>query len=135
MVDDVGALNLKVVEYPATPVRGFGPDNTATTVESDEQLLLDPLVSVAEYGGLPPANVTVALTVTDCPRSIPGGERARVGEKIGFTVRVAATLELVLTGTVALSTTVAQKNIGLIVEVELIVKVVVVLVRPALGTM
>jgi hypothetical protein len=40
---EVGAVNEKVAEVPVTPVWGLEPEETVTTVVSDEQVLLVPL--------------------------------------------------------------------------------------------
>jgi hypothetical protein len=43
-----GVLNAKVADAPVTPVAGLVPERTATTVVSDEQVLLVPLLRVTE---------------------------------------------------------------------------------------
>jgi uncharacterized membrane protein YqaE (UPF0057 family) len=79
---------------------------------------------------VPPANVRVAVTEADCPRSKAEGEKARDGLRAGFTSTVAAKVELAFCGTVASSTTVAQKNDK---EDAFTLKVVIALATPSLG--
>ena len=90
-----------------SPVCGFEPRRTATTVVSEAQLELEPLYSVAVNGADPPVQVTEAITETDCPRSITEGLRTGVlTKRAGLTTKSTVVDAVVVVTT--LSFTVAQ---------------------------
>lgn len=97
---ELGAVKVKVVESPTTPA--FVP----TTVVSAAHVLLMPLWRVTGYGGAPPDQVTVAVTVGVIPVVVVEGERVRVGaESVGLTIMVEAAQETAAGVPVLLSVT------------------------------
>jgi hypothetical protein len=98
-----------VVEVPVGINSGLLWPETTTAVVSEEHELLGPLYSSTVYGEVPPDQVTVAVTVADCPESMAGGEMTSVvATSAGLTVTAAAEVVDTLSPETAPSVTVAQ---------------------------
>jgi len=110
-------VNEKVVLSPVTPTCGLEPD-VATTVVSAEQVVLEPLYRITEYGAVPPVQETVADVVAVWPVSIARGATETTGTvRTELTVKAVGT-EYTVTVTVALSLTLAQYSVVLVGEVN-----------------
>ena len=90
-MDAGGEANVSVAVVAVTPVAGLVPELTVTGDVSEVQVALVPLKTVTEYGGVPPAQLTMADIVTPCPTSVVEGERLRE-----MTVRGAVTVTVAL---------------------------------------